>query len=86
MRTGRLETSRAETPRAEETGKSRDLGHSDGRCVSSANERSQREYDFTMRKDRVSSWMEMPQDPAVSERMQGNANGHKGKNNKPKIC
>lgn len=52
----------------------------------SASELSQRGYDFTTRKDRVSPWMEMPQDPAVSEKMQGNAYGHKSKNNKPKLC
>lgn len=57
-----------------------------GAVFASATELSQREYDFTMRKDRVSSWMETPQDPAVSERMQGNANGHKSKSSKPKIC
>lgn len=36
-----------------------------GAVFASASELSQKEYDFTIRKDRVLSWMEMPQDPAV---------------------
>lgn len=36
-----------------------------GAVFVSASELSQREYDFTVRNDRVLSWMEMPQDPAV---------------------
>lgn len=51
-----------------------------------ARELGQRESDLAMRIDGVSSRMETPQGPAVSKRMRGNANGHKSKNNKPKMC
>lgn len=74
MRTGKLETSRAETPRAEVTGKDQVFG--EGSCIrgmgqgavfASASQLSQRESDFTVGKDRLSSWMEMPQEDCFQE-------------------